>query len=266
MPLAEIAKDHTAAASSVDLHRTMEAAFFNEVANHPQVRPFIGGGEHRIDLTEVIANPANFALRTAFGGFILAAQGGGGYETHSMFLPEGRGAYVVRAMHEAFRFMFTRTDCIEVLTRVPDGNGRARGLAQIAGFQQRFRREACWPTPDGMVGADFKAVGIDQWAFRDAACVAEGIDFHGLLEDEKKLAGSKLETHPVDEAHDQAVGAAILMAKAGNGLKGVAFYNRWARFAGYRDLQVLSAVPLVVDIHDAVITMHDGDLEVLACR
>ena len=122
------------------LTRTMDAAFLNEVANHPEVRLWLGG-EGVLDLTPLVAHPANVALVTEYGGWLCIKLDDGLYEAHSMFLPEGRSASLVSDMQAGFRYLFTRTDCLEVCTKVPAGNLAAKGLARAARFRETFTRE-----------------------------------------------------------------------------------------------------------------------------
>ncbi len=238
----------------------MDATFINEVANHPEVRPFIGG-EGPLDLGPTCLNPANFVLLAEHGGWLLHPKAPGTYELHTLFLPEGRGkAYFVAAI-EALRWVFTRTDCVEIFTQVPDDNGGARMAAKIVGFRERFRREGAW---EPGVGISYQFLSVDDWLARDAECLAQGRAFHDALEVAKVAAGSTLPIHPEDQAHDRAVGAAALMVQTGQTAKGVAIYNRWALFAGYASIEALG--PTTIDVRDAVLEIADGAFSVLLVR
>lgn len=235
------------------IRRTMDAAFLNQVANHPEVRPIIGG-EGVLDLAETMANPANVALVTKEGGFLYLSQGGGTYEVHSLFLPGRRGA--VAAARASLRYMFTATDCMEVVTKVPTANLAAKGLTLACGFDHSF---------DGPEAA-FYSLPFARWRARDREIAKAGHWFHEELEAAKAATGSPLPTHPDDEAHDRAVGAAILMARAGNPQKASATYNMWARLAGYQQIFLISTTPPIFDVIDAVVQIQPDALEVLSCR
>jgi hypothetical protein len=56
------------------------------------------------------------------------------------------------------------------------------------------------------------------------------------------------------------------MALAQNPRKGVWAYNRWAVFAGYLPIALVSDAPVVIDVVDAVVTANGPDMEVLLCR
>jgi hypothetical protein len=241
------------------IRRTFDPRLLNAVVNHPEVRPYVGG-EGVLDLTDLIANPVNFALVTQGGGFLLINQGEGIYEVHSQFLPEAR-RNTRKAMKAGFDYMFTRTDCERVTTQVPDSNLAAQALAKAAGFRLMFRRE---DTPRGPTA--FMGLTAEEWAQGNASLEADGEWFHAALETAKTAAGSTLEVHGHDGAHERAVGAAVRMIRSGNVRKGVGFYNRWARFAGYAPIALVSETPAVIDVVDAVVGMNPEGMEILLCR
>lgn len=242
------------------IQRTMDATFLNEVSNHPEVRPWLGG-DGVLDLGALADNPDNVLLETDGGGWVLHPLLPGVYELHTMFLPEGRGRSYFAAAREALRWMFSATDALEIVTKCPDDNGPARMAASIAGFRERFHRDDAWKPG---VGVSYQVFSIDDWFVRDKECLAAGRAFHDTLEAAKTAAGSTLPTHPDDEAHDRAVGAAVLMIRGGNMSKAVAFYNRWAIFAGYATIEALS--PSLVDVRDAIVEVRGDAMGVLKCR
>lgn len=248
------------------IRRTFDPAFLNTVVNHAEVRPWLGG-DGEIDVSAVVADPQNFALVNDHGGWIVARLDAGLYEAHSQFLPEGRSPALIDDMKEAIAFMFTATDCVELVTRCPDNNKPALGLARAAGFRESFRREECWPVKnDKPCGVSFQSMPFDRWRANDERTLEAGRWFHDRLEAEKIKAGSELDVHSDDEAHDRAVGAAVLMIKAGNPLKGVFTYNRWAKFAGYAPITMIGEHPPTFDIVDAIVALKGEDMEVLQCR
>lgn len=241
------------------IERSFDTAFFNDIANHPQVRPWLGG-EGALDLTAAVMNIANFALKTDGGGFILVQHEPGIYEAHSLFLPETRRGSI-KAMREGFDYMFVRTDCERIVTQVPDNNAPAAALAKLAHFRPMFRREEAERGPTAYVG-----LSVDEWAMENSSLEKDGEWFHDALENAKKEKGSTLPEHSHDPAHERAVGAALRMIRMGNYAKGLRFYNRWASFAGYAVLSLVSEQPLTVDVVDAVATFADGKMEFVLCR
>jgi hypothetical protein len=243
------------------ISRTLDPTFLNRVVNDPTVRIWLGGtGE--IDLTGIVTNPANICLQGEYGGFILIKHEPGIYESHSQFLPEGRGREAVRLMRDGFRYLFTRTDCIEVQTKIPQANSAAVGLARLAGFDPIFSRKGVWDGDDVVYGS----LTLDRWLARDGEIASYGRWFHDRLDAGKAEAGSERPSHEDEDCHDRAVGAAMLMCRAGNTRKAVWTYNRWARLAGYQTIELISEVPPVLDVRDAVVEVRGDDMEVLLCR
>lgn len=243
------------------IRQTMDPAFLNTVANHPAVRPMIGPGEDELDLAPLVTNPANVCLVAEHGGWVFQKIGVGVFEVHTLFLPKGRGRNFMEAARQAMRWMFTGTDCIDLVTKCPDDNGPARMAASLMGFRERFRREAVWHTGGGI---SFQGITIEGWAIRDAEARKMGQGFHEALETAKIAKGSEMPVHPEDVAHDHFAGAAWLIAAAGNLAKAAAFYNRWASFAGYGNIAPLPNG--VMDIGDAIVAVKDGATEILLCR
>lgn len=230
------------------------------------MRPWLGG-DGQLDFTRIVSDTANVCLKANFGGWIMHKQAEGIYEGHSMFLPEGRGGQCIEAMHETIRYMFAATDCVEIRTKIPDGNKGAKGLGIVAGFREQFRREKCWRALDGeMVGISFQTLPLERWRNSNAECLAKGEWFHVKLEEAKQKAGSPLPAHDDDEAHNRAVGASVLMVQAGNPRKAVWSYNRWASFAGYAPIVLLSDAPVMLDVMDAIVAPSGADMEILLCR
>jgi len=232
------------------------------VANHPEVRPHIGGAEP-LEFGPLVSAPGIVPLATRRGGFVFVRLTPGRYELHTMFLPQGRGRHVLNAFRAASFHMFVRTDCTEIVTKAADSNRPAQLMAKLAGFRLLFRREGAWEDGSGLA---HYALSMDEWLGREPRLKDEGEAFHDLLERTKIAAGSTLPVHPDDEVHDRAAGAAALIAKAGQAEKAVWFYNRWALFAGYQTIEIVSEQPPVIDVRDAVVRAHPDHLEVLECR
>lgn len=245
------------------LRRTMDAALINKVANHDSVRPHLGMRDMgALDFSAAVANPDNVCLVNATGGWIFEKHGPGCYEGHSMFLPEGRGKPMIADAHEAIRWMFSRTDCLELQAKIPDDNRAVKGLAWSVGFQEVFRMES------GPLGpCSFQKITLDRWICRDKSLPVIGQQFHAGLDDAiQGGTGKRPGAHPDEEAHDRAVGAAMMMVLAGNPRKGVWAYNRWARLAGYWPITLLSETPPVLDVRDAIVGVSNGAMEVFSCQ
>lgn len=249
------------------IHREYSAERLNTIVNHPEVRPWVGApGMGPLDMTGLVANPNNILLMGEAGGLFFIQDGPGRYEVHTQFMPSGRGEHALTVTRNALFWMFTQTDCEEIITKVPDGNKGALGLVRAIHGDRRFHRDNAWHGPDGITGVAFYALTIDQWAGKCTEVESSGEWFHDKLEAAKLAKGGTTEIHDHDEAHDRYVGATVEMILAGQIEKALGFYNRWARFAGYAEVAVIAANPWVFDIQDALIAVRENDFEVLLCR
>lgn len=245
------------------LKRTMDVAFLNSVANNPDVRPMLGGSGP-LDFTQLLNDANNVGFEGEFGGFIVVKLEGGVYECHSLFLPEGRGAFVLEAMKEGLRYLFVKTDCIEVVTKAPVDNRAAFGAARGMGFMTSYRLDRGWMGADGEMGpVDCMALSFKKWVEKDEQVKAKGEWFHNRLEE---LTEGKIPAHYDEPAHNRAVGASVLMYEAGNPVKATTSYNHWAKTAGFPLVRALSLNPVILDMDQVVIEISGGDMEVMQCR
>lgn len=176
-----------------------------------------------------------------------------------MATPEARGKAVFLAASEAISFMFISTPCMELLTRVVAGNVAADSLAKAVGFQLEFERPKAWDAPDGAKDCRFYAMRYPDWVKRQRWLCESGEWFHHeILGDDR--------THDDDTAHDLYVGACVEMVRAGQARKGVILYNRWARFAGYEPVEIISDAPVTIDIKSHVIEFDGKDAKVVLCQ
>lgn len=247
--------------------REFSAERITAIANHPDVRPWLGGGRGPLDLSPIVADLRNVLLMGEGGGLMFVQQSPGIYEVHTQFLPEARGENAVAVTQDALRYMFTRTDAVEILSKVPDCNKGAKGLVRAINGTKRFHRDNAWEAPDGTsCGVDYYALTIQDWAGKCASAAASGEWFHGKLEAAKAELGASEPLHDHDEAHDRYVGVTVEMVLAGQVAKAVNFYNSWAAFSGYGSVAVIAVNPVLFDIGDAVLAVRNNDFEVMLCR
>lgn len=220
--------------------RTFDATALNAIANHPDVRPYLGHPESPdpLDLTPLVENPANIAIEAEGGGWLLQAILPAVYELHTLFLPEARGKAYFRHAREAMRLVFTTTDALEILTKCPDDNPGARMAANLAGFRERFRREHVWNIGTAAeYGVSYQAFTVDDWLARDGVIGGIGESLWEALNE----AGVEI---AADAAWSRLAGAAVLMIRNGLIGKALGIYNRTAPFAGF---------PTIVALRDDVV-------------
>lgn len=163
--------------------RTLDAAPFNVVMNHPLVRPRLGLPELGVlDLGPLVANPANYAFFNGEGGFLC--QSGAPnfpvtYECHTIFPPNANRTRLVQYMHECIRYMFENTPCREIVTQIPDDNYGADKLADLAGFVEHKRVEDAWKPG---VGVSHRSLTLDTWRRPCSTGREAGKAFHSAME------------------------------------------------------------------------------------
>lgn len=246
------------------IQRSFDAAAYNEVINHPSVWPALAvDGVEKFDVAPLVENRRNLLLMAEGGGFLFEEKLPGCYEVHTNFLPKFRGKHSLKCAREALHWLFTRTLCLEIVTRIPGENPGANWMARHLGFRSWFIRDKAWPRGGELIPVAYWIMDQDDWMARASYLAKTGRWFHEKLDREKERLGRDNPTHPEDPFHDRQVGASFEMVFSGQTAKGIALYNRWAMFAGYEQVEVKSETPLVVDIKDGVILVKNRDFEVL---
>ena len=254
------------------VRRSFDASELNRIVNDPDVLASIGTVD-QVDLSEVVANPANVLLMTDGGAMLFMRDEPGIYEVHSSFLKNCRGRHAVEAARNAAHWMFTGTDCMSIQTRVPKFNRQASMAVTAVGFSFLFERHGVWPVRpiDGntqpLADVRFYELTYARWLQNAKADRIEaGRWFHSHLEIEMARHGVTEPQHPDEDCHDHYVGACVEMIRAEQPEKGIVLYNRWARLAGYQQVALVARSPLVIDIGTAVLVVEKGDFKVVKCR
>lgn len=243
---------------ALDLRMSRDASEYQRIANDPSVLPFIvQKGVEAIDLTAFFEDPRNLGFLFHDCAFLVHWLEPSVFEVHSMALPHVRGRYVYEAATTAIRFMFFATDAMELLTRVVDGNLGATALTRKVRFSPEFTRAGTWESESGPKDVHFYAMRYPEWIKHQDWLMSRGEEFHAMLGDVE---------HAHDPAHDLYVGAAFEMVLSEQPDKGCILYNRWARFAGYELVDIVSRDPLTIDIKSHTITLHDGKIGVTPCQ
>lgn len=242
------------------LRRETDARYINEIINHPSVRSTVLAPDAGVlDLTAVVANRANVVLTGEHGGVIFIKKMPGLYEMHTAVLPEGRGRWMVAGSEHAFHYMFTQTDCIEILTLTPRGNIAAKAGAQAVGMTNDW-------TCDLPVESSVYTLHVQNWAKSDRLRDV-GEWFHIHMKAEYFRLGRVLGDHSPDNLHDAVTGAAVSLIHGGQAMKGLSIYNRWACMSGHPLVTVASTDPatqsFTLNMGECFVSVHDGTFEVI---
>jgi len=222
------------------------------VVNDPRLRLWNSfDGAPLCDARKYLTAPS-FAVLGDEGCFLARCIDPGRYVIHTNLLPHCRGADAIQAAQEALALAFLRTDARELLTMCPATAPQAKWMARRMGFQHLFDRARVWPSGGVLQGMGFYSLSLDEWVMA-GHCAAAGNAFHARLHGELGAPA-----HPHDPVHDAYVGAAVEMVRAGLVDKAIDTYNRWARFAMYQPVRVVSTDPLRIDIRDCVLRI-EGD-------
>jgi RimJ/RimL family protein N-acetyltransferase len=117
------------------ISRTLNRRLMESIANHPEVRPHIGGDpEAPLDLTAFFENDQNIALVGEHGGFLCGWSAPSVYEIHTMVLPEGRGQWAYD-LAKAGRNWMEEFGALHLWTRVHPDAPHVRRFTLKAGFK-----------------------------------------------------------------------------------------------------------------------------------
>lgn len=252
------------------VRRSFDAEEINGILNDPSVFKYAAHeGIQSFDVAPLLADTRNVLLMADHGGMIFHWQALGVYHVHTNFLKvprgySGPGTYVLNACRAAYRWMFTQTDCITLLTLIPAHNRAASMFAPLAGWTREFERKSIWPSvEDGVVDMSFLALRYDDWVRKTPELMISGREFHEQLEREFERHGAQDKKHPDEDCHDLHVGACFEMIRGGQLDKAVILYNRWAQFAGYGPIEIVSHQPTVLNIGTALIQIYGDTFKVV---
>lgn len=250
------------------IRRSFDAAEINSILNDPSVFELIKlpGMKPDLDVSPVLRNPANVLLMADGGGIIFAQAEPGIYEVHTNFLETHRGRDAIRASLEAYRWMFTHTDCMILQTKVPVFNKAAEKFCGIVGATKDFERKGTWLTDSGPADMSYWTLSYESWLRRTPELMESGRAFHARLDEECARHGVREENHPDEPCHDLYVGVCAETIYAGQPEKAVVLYNRSARFAGYGAIALVSKSPLLIDIGTAILQVVNDSFKVIQCR
>jgi hypothetical protein len=226
------------------------------VLNAPEVREYVADmGDGYIDISSIVENPSTVLLAGEHGIFLLSKYYEGAYEVHSAVLRQGRGVWAKRAAEAVLHFMFTQTDCIEVITRVPQGHIAAKALTEAVGFHHHFTTPPECLFRSEKVPCHVYLLILMDWAMRAPGLEERGAQFHAWLN--KQV--TKGIPHDEDPAHNRVVGCALDMMMAGQIKKALIWYDRWALAARHPMISLVGENPPQVRFDAGILTFaEDG--------
>lgn len=252
------------------IYRAADAIRLNEILNHPAVRPWVALGDGVLDLSEAVANRRNHVLIGEYGAICFFLLQQGVYEIHTQILPEGRGTRAVDLTAACAKYMFTRTDAYELVTRVPREHRAAAALSVASGLRKEFTISGAARFRERITDADVYSLRVQNWAARAPGLVERGKWLHRRMAQEAERLGLQVNLHEDDdESHDRYAGAAAEMAFGGQSVKGAALYNRWVSLARHmRDgklqfVEVISTEPVIARFDLGLMRFHQDDIEIL---
>lgn len=246
------------------IRKSTHASHINKILNHPEVHPWVSGdSKDARDVTKNLEHPNFLGLEDEGGCFIVQQIQTGIYEFHTAVLPEYQGKWAAQFFEQGLDWMFTHTNAIELLTKVPRNNRAAKIACVHSGFEFAFETRPLYPVKDGMVCFDVYSMTIQKWAKLSNNMEDYGQWFHNSLEVQYIKLDRELKVHIEDKTHDRYVGMTVLMMMNGFPQKADSFYNRWALMSSYQPISVVSLEPLVIDIFESKLLITDNHFEVL---
>jgi hypothetical protein len=249
------------------MQRASSPEIFNGFLNDPFVRPDVASEDiSTLDITSVVANPRNVVLQGDHGGFAFIATLPGIYEVHTVALKTGRGQWIIDQAHAAANYMFTQTDAYEITTRIPAKHVAARTLAIATGMSFEFSVANGCKWRGETQAIDIYSFRVQDWVSGADECIERGRWFHHRLLGEARRIGINDSPHPNDDVHNRYVGASVEMAFAGQVIKAVNFYNRWAICARHPTIDLLALDPPTIKMDIGILRILGDDIEVSTCQ
>jgi len=250
----------------IQIERHFSAERINEVINDPSVRPWVANGSEVLNIEKHVANRNHVLLMGEHGGCMFFRFLPGVYEVHTNVERAGRGEWTDALTAACARWMFTRTDCYEVLTRVPEGHLAARAAAIARGMRYEFTRPKECLFRDRPVDVDIYSIRLQDWIHQDsinAELMELGRQFHEVLHDRVAALGIQDEPHAEDHNHNLYVGIAYEMFRHGQLGKAIYFYNRWALASRHEPIFLVNKDPVTIKIdHGLFVTLRGLNIEV----
>ncbi len=176
-------------------------------------------------------------------------------------IPVEPGIYLVSfdgydksAHFSAYRAMFTQTDCLGLLSKIPLSDGQTIAFAILLGWKKLFESR----------GIGHWELCYNDWIRQTPDLMKSGVMFIERLNNELRRHNSPEQL--IDMESCQLLHLGALAETIGQIDKAVALYNGWARFADYGQIELKSHSPTLVDIGGALLQFRDGDFKIIRVR
>lgn len=116
------------------MRRTRSARLVDAIVNHPSIRPTIEWGSHRIESADFLSDERNLVLADENGIAILAYREPGIYQAHLAFIPEGRGAVMLKSCRKALDSLFTEYGAKIIYAKIPNQLKASKLACRWLGF------------------------------------------------------------------------------------------------------------------------------------
>lgn len=249
----------------IQIARETDASRINALINLPEVRPWIAPGDQPVDVTANVQNPHNILLMGEHGGIMFLKLQDGIYECHTQVHPKARGQWTDELTAACAEWMFLRTSCWDIMTRVPEGHVAAKAAATRRGMRYEFTRPKECLFRDRMVDVDIYSFRLQDWIGQAEFLERTGQQFHDLLHEAAERYGVNVPAHEDDPNHNRYVGAAVEMARHGLTRKAVLWYNRWALASRHKPITLQKeGDPAIIRIDSGFLlsVRRSGEIEV----
>lgn len=216
-----------------------DRGFIQEILEHPGVAPWAVRGFEHLGLpdAETVTRTCNVMLWPD-GFFALHPHHETAYEIHTCFIPSGSFFRQMRRARMVFRWLFTHTMAMEILTRVHIENKVAKVLALKCGFSFTTR----------IGDIEFFRLAVEDWLFQDNEMPECGVH-----------VAEQLQLESPSPAILAMLGFIRRLDGAGLSAKGLEIMSRYHFFYGLPHIRVQHWEPLSLSHNGNTMTMNNQE-------
>lgn len=230
------------------LKQTFSRKIISDVVSDESVYPWITDDNSPEDpeyfVDSLLANQDNLFIKVVdndnqVGGLFVARKVSNfSYEIHTNLLPHCRGELAIEAGQKVLEWLFTKTDCMRVVSVIPDNNPAAKHLAESCGMELQYSRKYAFKKDGNEYGLKYYHMTIYDYIWgNEKEYLPYGETFHEQVDRVHLSQGT--DSHPEDVAHNVMAGFCYFTVLNGDYLKAFMLYNEWAKVSGYQPLKYL---------------------------